>query len=201
MNLDSMFLINISSDKVLLDDGNRRELLERNSIEDTLWPTLLDRYAASPFDEVFLINGPGGFTNLRVGTLMLNLFNATHAKKIQIYSVDKVTLFAYLVKKDLLPPQGAIYLGQKQNIWLADFTNARSTTKDLRLHELPTDVFLDEVFDPYRPDTKHMIKITNQDGKIVAHYQDKSCEIQVSDLSISPVEEVEAKYMIEPVLN
>ncbi len=193
--------MNISSDKVLLDDGNRHELLERNSIEDTLWPTLLDRYAASPFDEIFLINGPGWFTNLRIGTLMLNLFNATHHKKIQIYSIDKLTLFAYVVKNGLLPPHWVIYLGQKQNIWLADFTNATPTTKDLKLHELPTDVFLDEVFAEYRPDTKNMLKIRNQDGKIVAHYQDKSCEIRVSDLSISPVEEVEAKYMIEPVLN
>ena len=132
---------------------------------------------------------------------MLNLFNATHSKKVQIYSIDKLTLFAYLVQKDLLPPHGAIYLGQKQNIWLADFTKKLPTTKDLKLHELPTDVFLDEVFDPYRPDAKQMIHIVNQDGKIVAHYQDKSCEIQVSDLDISPVEAVEAKYMIEPILN
>jgi hypothetical protein len=56
MNLTSMLLINISSDKVALDDGNRQELLDRNSIEDVFGPTLLDWQQKSPFQEIFLIN-------------------------------------------------------------------------------------------------------------------------------------------------
>jgi len=51
-----MLFINISSDKVALDDGNRQEILERNGIEDVLGPTLLDWQQKKPFQEIFLIN-------------------------------------------------------------------------------------------------------------------------------------------------
>jgi len=35
-NVNNMLLINISSDKIALDDGNRQEILDRNGIEDIL---------------------------------------------------------------------------------------------------------------------------------------------------------------------
>ena len=82
---------------------------------------------------------------------MLNMLNAVSEPKIQISSIDKLTLFAHLVAKKILPSTGAIYLGQIHNIWLADFTGKLPSTKEIKIDELPTDVFLDEVYDPYRP--------------------------------------------------
>lgn len=70
-----MLFINISSDKVQIADAKQEKFLDRNSIESTLGKTLVDRYRQSPFQDILLINGPGGFTNLRVGTLTLNLLN------------------------------------------------------------------------------------------------------------------------------
>jgi len=197
-----MLLINISSDKIALDDGNRQEILDRNGIEDILWPILLDWQQNNPFQEIFLINGPGGFTNLRVWTLMLNMLNAVTQPQIQIFSIDKLTLFAHLVAKKILPATGAIYLGQKHNIWLADFTNELPTTKESKLSELPTDSFLDEVYDPYRPNgEEHMLHIVNENDKLFVSYKGKKNEILIQDLNIKPTVHVEAKYMIEPVLN
>lgn len=197
-----MLLINISSDKVALDDGNRQERLDRNGIEDVLGPTLLDWHKSSPFQDVFLINGPGGFTNLRVWTLMLNMLNAVAEPKIQIFSVDKLTLFAHLVEQKVLPAIWAIYLWQKHNIWLTDFTTNPPTTKEIKISELPADVFLDEVCDQYRPNwTENMIHFSNQKDKLFVTYQDKKHEIIIQDLNIKPTVHVEADYMIEPVLN
>jgi tRNA A37 threonylcarbamoyladenosine modification protein TsaB len=70
-----MLFINISSDKIHLADGHKEKILDRNGIENILGPILIDRQKTAPFTEIFLINGPGGFTNLRVGTLMLNTLN------------------------------------------------------------------------------------------------------------------------------
>jgi hypothetical protein len=197
-----MLLINISTDKVALDDGNRQELLDRNGIEDILGPTLLDRHQKAPFQEIFLINWPGWFTNLRVWTLMLNMMNAVLEQKIQIFAVDKLTLFARLVGKNMLPAIGAIYLWQKHNIWLTDFTTNLPTTKEIKLSELPTDAFLDEVYDPYRPNwTAHMLHFSNENDTLFVSYQDKKQEIAIKDLNIKPSIHVEANYMIEPVLN
>lgn len=70
-----MLFINISSDKVHIADAKQEQFLDRNSIESTLGKTLVERHKQSPFDVILLLNGPGGFTNLRVGTLTLNLLN------------------------------------------------------------------------------------------------------------------------------
>ena len=197
-----MLFINISSDKVALDDGNRQEILERNGIEDVLGPTLLDWQQKKPFQEIFLINWPGGFTNLRVWTLMLNMLNAFLEPKIQIFSIDKLTLFAWLVDQKFLPTTGAIYLWQKHNVWLTSFTTSAPTTKEIKISELPTDAFLDEVYDPYRPTgTTNMLHISNENGKLLVTYQNKKHEILLKDLNIKPSMHVEANYMIEPVLN
>lgn len=197
-----MLLINISTDKVYINDGNRQAILARNGIEDILWPTLIDRYQQTPFSEIFLINGPGGFTNLRVGTLMLNMLNAVAEHHIQIFSVDKLTLFARLVSQNVLPPLGVIYLGQKHNVWLTDFSKKTPQTTEIKITDIPANAFLDEVYDPYRPEgIENMLHITNEKDKIFVTYQDKKQAITPQELKVKPVVHVEAKYMIEPVLN
>ncbi|MEI8092164.1 MAG: hypothetical protein WCG98_08465 [bacterium] len=130
------------------------------------------------------------------------MMNAVLDQKIQIFSTDKLTLFAHLVKKGIVPDTGAIYLGQKHNIWLADFTTDLPTTKEIKLDELPTDAFLDEVYDPYRPEgNKNMLHIANGKDKLIVSYQDKKHEISIQELNLTPTVHVEANYMIEPVLN
>ena len=70
-----MLFVNISSDYVHLLDDQSEHFLERNGIENTLWPVLLEYTQSHPVESIFLLNGPGGFTNLRVGTLTLNTLN------------------------------------------------------------------------------------------------------------------------------
>lgn len=197
-----MLLVNISTDKVLLADNTHEQTLDRNGIEDVLWPVLLDWHRDRPFDSIFLINGPGGFTNLRVGSLMLNMLNAVLEKKIQIYSTDKLALFAQLVDRKILPPVGAIYLGQKHKVWLVDFAHKPLIPIDTNINDIPADAFLDEVYDSYRPTgVEHMVHFSQEKDKVFVSYQDKKHEISIQDLHVEPSEHVEAKYMIEPVLN
>lgn len=99
-----MLFINISSDKVHITDAKQEQFLDRNSIESTLGKTLVEWHGKSPFQEILLLNGPGGFTNLRVGTLTLNLLNKLLASEekssvpppLQIYSITKFDLYSHL---------------------------------------------------------------------------------------------------------
>ena len=70
-----MLFMNISSDYVHLLDDQGEHFLPRNGIEDTLGPTLLEYTKSHPVESIFLLNGPGGFTNLRVGTITINTLN------------------------------------------------------------------------------------------------------------------------------
>jgi len=106
-----MLFINISSDKVQIADAKKDRFLDRNGIETTIGKSLIDRYEKSPYEQILLLNGPGGFTNLRVGTLALNLLNklldhksstdainrvSPGAMPLQIFSITKFDLYSYL---------------------------------------------------------------------------------------------------------
>ena len=133
---------------------------------------------------------------------MLNMLNAVLEKKIQITSTDKLALFAQLVDRKILPPIGAIYLGQKHKVWLVDFAHKPLIPIDTDIKNLPADAFLDEVYDPYRPTgAENMVHFSQEKDKVYINYQGKKHEISIQDMYVESSEHVEAKYMIEPVLN
>ncbi len=121
-----MIFCNISSDKVHIADTNEEIFLERNGIEKVLGPILVDWTKKSPFDQVFLLNGPGGFTNLRVWAVTWNLVAHLinlHNQNIQFFSCTKIDFYRYFVQKWVLPHIGYIYLWQKNVVWKYDFEN------------------------------------------------------------------------------
>jgi len=94
-----MLFLNISSDQVQILDDQNESFLERNGIENTLGPNLLEYTQSHPVETIFLLNGPGGFTNLRVGTLTLNTLNTLLEHDtgtfIPLASITKIDLYTY----------------------------------------------------------------------------------------------------------
>lgn len=144
-----MWVVDISSDMIRLFVEGNVETFARNGVESVFGPRLVSIYRQSPTDQILVINGPGGFTNLRVGALALSLLNALTGAKIQFYSTTKINLYKYAVDHSDFPSQWAIYLGQKHNVWWYDFTQMIST--QVRLESLPVEedasYFLDFVSD------------------------------------------------------
>lgn len=199
--------INISSDQVYISDGEREEHLSRNGIENVFGPVLIQWQKASPFNTVFLLNGPGGFTNLRVGSLILNTRNLIGEPKLQIYDVDKLTVYAYLVREGLLPSKGIIYLGQKHNVWLIDFDKDPSDPaycSTIQQSQFPEEAyFLDEVYDDsyWQAGQEKMVHFTQEKDQLLASFQWKTQKISPQALHLTSTDHVEAKYMIAPVIN
>ena len=98
-----MLFVNISSDYVHLFDGLDEDFLPRNGIENILGTTLLQYTQRHPVETLFLLNGPGGFTNLRVGTLAINTLNTLLQHDtgtfIPIASITKIDLYTYAYKQ------------------------------------------------------------------------------------------------------
>ena len=114
--------INISSDSVLTDTwDDYRISIPRDHVERLLWWELVNLHRERWFDNVVVLNWPGGFTNLRVGTLCLNILNTLLENQLTFYDISKIDLYQKAYEKWFLPKYWVIYIWQKRNIRLRDF--------------------------------------------------------------------------------
>ncbi|NOZ44145.1 MAG: hypothetical protein GXP45_03255 [bacterium] len=97
-----MLFLNISTDFVQITNEHAEDFVFRNEVDQKLGPLLVSWWRKYDFTRILLINGPGGFTNLRVGALVLNLLKTLHPK-IEIYEMSKIDLFDFAVKQKILP--------------------------------------------------------------------------------------------------
>ena len=147
--------MNISSDSVLTDTWNKyRIVIPRDFVEELLWKELINLYRDKWFDNVVVLNWPGGFTNLRVWTLCLNLLNTLLENQLTFYDISKIDLYKKAYEKWFLPKYWVIYIGQKRNIWLRDFENNEKIwqysfmeLKDLGEMKDVENVFIEDVED------------------------------------------------------
>jgi len=200
-----MLFLNISSDYVHLLDDQSEHFLERNGIENTLWPVLLEYTQSHPVESIFLLNGPGWFTNLRVGTLTLNILNTLLEHDtwtfIPLASITKIDLYSYAYQQGRLPRYGILYIGQKHNVRRYDFQE--HTHKQITLEEInySDDTFLDFVHDTYRPTTDAMISFSMDDNTLYLRYQSETHKIKIRELYIPLTMTVQPEYFIQPTMN
>lgn len=198
-----MLFCNISSDKVHILDNRGEVFLDRNGIEKELWPTLVDWSKKSPFDKVLLLNGPGGFTNLRVWTLTWNLIaHLLHLKKqtVQFFSCTKIDLYSYFVKKWILPKIGYIYLWQKNSVWKYDFEKD-SYEMATQPFVFETDSFCDVLCDSsYWWEIFDMPRFGNDEKWFYLLWKDEKYYFTVADLKLEPISVLKPEYMIDPTI-
>ena len=121
MNWKTIFM-NISIDSVLIDTWDKYRInIPRDNVEKLLWEELVKLHREIWFENVVVLNWPGGFTNLRVGTLCLNVLNTLLENHLSFYDISKIDLYKKAYEKWILPKYWVIYIGQKRNIWLRDF--------------------------------------------------------------------------------
>ena len=209
--------LDISSDKMYLSCNDEELFLERNGIEDVLGKVLVQWQRKYDFRKAYILNGPGGFTNLRVGSLCMNLLNTLVGNQIDFYSVSKIELYAEGYQKEFVERYGIIYIGQKKNIWLWDFEKGGSRSKYATPYEATgkigqmnfeqleqimkdgtiTKPFMDTVYDlDYYPDfLKHWAAV----------YLNYSVWKQllweyVEEGKVEPTKSITANYMIDPIV-
>ncbi len=142
--------INISTDQVHLALNDEQYFFNRDDVEKTFGPKLIELAKKYNFSDVTVLNGPGGFTNLRVGALCLNMLNTLFEERFNFYDIDKITLYKHLVDQGILPNKGVIYIGQRKNIWDYDFAKDEYTqTQKTKLfkEKIKEDYFFDLVYD------------------------------------------------------
>lgn len=142
-----MLFLNISTDLVIIEINKETIKLDRQEIENIMWPTLVRLYKKHNFKNVLLLNWPWGFTNLRVWTLAINLLNTLENWNVDIFSISKIDFFNYFVKKWLLPNKWIIYIWQKKNVWLYDFKKGNYDTIKKDEINYKDELFFDLVYE------------------------------------------------------
>ncbi len=194
--------INISTDQIYLSLHQKEYFFDRNTVEKELGPALVTLARTHDFSDIIVLNWPGGFTNLRVGALCLNMLNTLFQKKFFLYSIDKISLYSLLVKKKFLPWRWLVYIGQKKNIWDYDFleNSYQQWPKDNILNtEMGKEYFLDLVYDPnyfWKP----TLAITGTGDNLHVSWQGETITITKSELMLTPEHYISANYFIQPIL-
>lgn len=204
MKSDTLYM-NISSDEVIISDWEMDTFLHRNDVEKVLWPKLVQLMHEWSFKNVIVLNWPGGFTNLRVGTLCLNILNTLLENQLTFYDISKIELYKKAYEKWILPKYGVIYIWQKRNIRLRDFEKnekmGQYSFDELR-ENINSPVFLDEVFDEsYYPDwldEYSKIKISFDWNNLSIDNNGKIITFSVKELGLESSKSIAPNYMMDP---
>ena len=204
MKSETLFM-NISTDQIIISDGEINIFLNRNDVEKVLWPKLVQLFSGWNYKNIIVLNWPWGFTNLRVWTLCINILNAVMEKQINVYDISKIDLYKKAYEQWLLPKLGVIYIGQKRNVWLWDFWKWEKIWQysfDELKENLDWQLFLDEVVDDnYYPEWINeyiKIKVTFDWDNLNVDYLNKMIKFCVNDLGINPLKSITPNYMMDP---
>lgn len=190
-------LLDLSSDVIKIFTDKASYLLDRQQIEEQLPATFLDlvRHAS----EVYVLNGPGGFTYLRVGCLVVNMLLHYVHRDLPIYDVSKLQLYAYAVHRWFLAPTGLIYIGQRKQVWLYDFLHNKYEL--VGLDYIPTGEYFVEGFSVDIPDHKHReCHVRYGLSGMLVSWGGENLIVDATMLWLHSAHVVQARYMIQPTI-
>lgn len=211
MDWKTIFM-NISIDSVLIDTGDKYRInIPRDHVERLLWGELIKLYREKWFNNVVVLNWPGGFTNLRVGTLCLNILNTLLNNQLSFYDVSKIDLYKNAYKRLFLPRYWIIYIWQKRNVRLRDFEKNEkiwqysfAELKNLEIMKDSKSIFIEDIEDKeYYPRwmdvyLKYHIIFDWGDIHLIDNKNAKWNCISMNEFVFNPIKSIAPNYMMEP---
>ncbi len=192
-----MLFINISSDKINIQNSDNSRVLDGDDVEKQLPAKLRELYDEHNYDKIFVLNWPGSFTTLRVGSLSLNMLNFIYKDKIDILSVGKIALYNSFVQNWLLPDKWLIYIGQSSKMRCYNFV--KKEHKIIQLEDVDIDgMFVDQLFCKEKVESMSgMLEISLVWEKIQINYNDDSMSIDTNEFGQFQ-KYISTNYIIEP---
>lgn len=211
MNWKTIFM-NISIDSVVIYTwDNNWIIIPRVHVERLLWWELIKLYRERRFNSVIVLNWPGGFTNLRVGTLCLNILNTLLKNQLNFYDISKINLYKKAYEKWFLPRNWVLYIWQKRNIRLRDFEKNEkiwqysfSELEGLQEMKDTENVFIEDVEDKeYYPKwmdkyLKYHTLLNWTDICLIDAKTTDWNQISIDELHLKPLKSIAPNYMMEP---
>ena len=199
--------IDISSDKIRIFGLDHPIFLERTGVDVELGKVLVNLDKEKNLTEILVLNGPWGFTNLRVGCLALNLLKTLKRGQLFFFSLSKIELYQHFYRRAWISRYGAIYIGQKSNVRLRDFEANKliSPVKKDQLSALSSEyegLFVDQVYErDYFDEALPSLDYTFEQQGISLHFKGDTYHLPRADFAPQEVEMLHPNYMIEPNVN
>lgn len=195
-------IINLWSERIVLIDSEGEYQVPFEQVEEHLTKMVIERYMHSRPETIYVIAGPGSFTNVRVGALVANLLVSVSHGTVRLASISKLDLFRYLYLQALLPASWYVYFGQRKNLWVVDYSTDTTSIVPKTFFTDTTDVRSDYFVDwfvggdfEYLQPHAHEIGLSYVDTRVIVSY--RSQRIDCTDVFLS-VQKIEPVYGSEP---
>lgn len=195
-----MLFVNIASDLIELYWADHEEQIVYQQLERVLPARLTSLISEREERDFRVVNGPGGFTSLRIGCLVLNTLQMTYQWALTFRAMTKLDLYRHLIDQEFLPEQGLITIGQKNNVWWYDHQQgaAEIVHRD-RLSELPSSYFVDRTDRDYGVDLDQMVDWQFDGEQLHVRWQGRSLSLYPTDAA-QQVDYLQPFYGVQPTL-
>lgn len=195
-------ILNLWAERIVLIIWNQQIILPFEQVEEHLTTTIIELYREYRPNTLYVINGPGSFTNLRVWALVANLLWSLSKWVLQIVTIGKIDLFRYLYQQGILPEQWYLYFWQRKNFWVYNVQNDDCSTYSKQnfsdTEEVREDFFVDWFVGgdfPFFEDRSSEIVVESKSGRVVVSY--KGEELDCTDIFL-PTQKIDPTYGVEP---
>jgi tRNA A37 threonylcarbamoyladenosine modification protein TsaB len=156
---------------------------------------LVQQFQQQPFATIYVLNGPGSFTNLRLGCLVINTLQNLTSENITILSINKPEFRNTCYQHHAIPHRGVLYIGQKKNAWLFDTVTQSHEKKTLEeLAQFP-DMFREDA-NLWQTEHKATMHVTTTDCHLT--FDNQTTTIALTDFPWTQVQTLTPHYLIQP---
>lgn len=190
-----MLFVHLAREELVLSSEWELQHIPYVDLERVLPAKIVSLVERSGSTSCCIINGPWGFTPLRIGTVIINLLQQ-YTKQMQLFPISKIDLYRQAVASNFLPHVGLLWIGQKKNMLMYNFTDTKQTLVSIENYAeaIPASYFIDRVVEhPLLVVTDPHVRVTRSftNGEIILSYQ-------WATLSVDPQNVVEAQQWVFP---
>ncbi len=194
-------ILNLWAERIVLVVEDQHIILPFEQVEEHLTEQIVSLYMEYRPPVLYVINGPGSFTNLRVGALVANLLLSLSRWILQVTTIGKMELYRYLYLQGLLAESWYIYFWQRKNFWIThlqtDEHNTYAKQNFADTEQVRSDFFVDWFVGgdfPFFVDRAQEIALSFHENRVIVSYHEQ--EIDCTDI-FSPTQKIEPIYGIE----
>ncbi|HMY81079.1 MAG TPA: hypothetical protein PLW93_02740 [Candidatus Absconditabacterales bacterium] len=192
-------LVHLSSNHVVITIDGQTIIVPRGGLEiefPRILHTLMEKHTIK---DIYVINGPGSFTNLRIGCLCLNMLDmiqsrlSDNQKKITLHTIDKIHLFTTLYRRGYIGSHGLLYIGQQKHGWSIHLdTGLVSKTSLLDIDSYHRIDLIDGI------DDHRLVSFNLDNHSLVINQGSISHSMSIHEVGFQYVDQLTPHYMIEP---